>query len=83
VKELFNVSDAGAKIIQLRLHLGLHVIETAFDRCQPLVSRGDLIVFLLWYQATDEMVLLRMIPRTSFKIGDALCVACVAYEEII
>jgi hypothetical protein len=65
--------------------LGLHAIEAAFDQSQSLLCRGEFIfvVRLLRREAAYEMMLLGVLPGTSHQVGDALCIASVAYVEII
>jgi len=47
------------------------VIEAVFHQCQSLLCRESFVV-LLRLQTTNEMVLFRVLPGTSFEVGNAL-----------
>ena len=93
LKELLNVSHAGievshairkiphvtSKVIQLRLH----AIEAAFNRSEPLLSRGGFAISLLWCQAANEVMPFCVLLGTSYEIRDTGCITCVAYIEVI
>jgi hypothetical protein len=63
-----KVSEAASEISDTTRN----VIEAAFYQCQSLLCRESFVVFLLWFQTTNEMVPFRVLPVTSFEVGNAL-----------
>jgi hypothetical protein len=47
------------------------VIDAAFHQCQSLLCRESFVV-LLGLHTTNEMVPFRVLPGTSFEVGNAL-----------